>query len=491
VNQGKVEASWTDEDWKVTAGLSYSANHFHTAYYTDADSHNDVIAYVGYGPASNNPTGVRLPSSLFQGTISLSNFISGWSGSPVPSLIKFNPYDYYNYLASLGDPQTTTIAGFNTSCCSDFHGKFNVYEDLGSPNQVNEDNIAPYVSGSAKFTVDGMPLTVNGGVRFESTRMKSYGKFKVLENIAYQAGDSTAYVFTFGSNPSVVEATHNYSYFLPNVDAKLQVRDDMAIRVDASVTMTRPSLGSVVPNESLGGRVGTLTGSNNNADLKPYLSRNFDIAEEWYFAPNSYFSVDTFFKQVTNFNVTGVQKLTTTGVVDPYTGSDAVFNITTQVNGPMANVYGVEIALQYMLGDTGFGAQTNGTLIDTDKKFNPNDLTVSGFAVTGLADSFNATVFYDKNGFEARFAANWRDTYLDHFGQSQNASMFGTEPTFVEASWSLDASLSYDITPQLSAYAEAQNILDAVYHTRGRFTEQLLDVVDYGRHMTVGVHYKL
>lgn len=491
-NQGKVEATWTDEDWKVTAGLSYVANHYHTAYYTDNSKYNDVIAYLGYGPASNNPTGVSLPSSLFQGTISLKNFISGWKGSPVPSLVKFDPYDYYAYLASLGDPWAKNIPGFYYGAgATDFHGTYNVIEDIGSPNQVNEDNFAPYISGSANLTVDGMPLAVNAGLRFETTRMKSFGKYAVLRNMVISAGDPTAYVFTFDDSPSVIAATHNYSYFLPNLDAKLQVRDDMTIRFDASVTMTRPGLGAVVPSLSLGGRVGTLVGTNNNPNLKPYLSRNFDIAEEWYFAPNSYFSIDTFFKQVSNFNISGTTKLTTTGVVDPYTGKDAVFTITTQLNGPMANVYGTEIALQYVFGDTGFGVQTNGTLIDTDKKFDPNDLTTSGFAVTGLADSFNATAFYDKNGFEARFAANWRDTYLDHFGQSQNASTFGIEPTFVEASWSLDASVSYDVTSQINVYAEAQNLLGAVYHTRGRFTDQPLDIVDYGRHITFGMHYKM
>ena len=36
-------------------------------------------------------------------------------------------------------------------------------------------------------------------------------------------------------------------------------------------------------------------------------------------------------------------------------------------------------------------------------------LASSGFAVTGLADSANLVAFYDRNGFQARIAANWRD----------------------------------------------------------------------------------
>jgi len=115
---------------------------------------------------------------------------------------------------------------------------------------------------------------------------------------------------------------------------------------------------------------------------------------------------------------------------------------------------------------------------------------MSGFAVTGLADSANLVAFYDKGGFQARIAANWRDEYLDHFGQQQNTSMFGSEPTFVNATTQVDFSTSYDITPQLNVYFSAQNLNDANYSTHGRYSEQLLDMVDFGRRFTLGFHFK-
>jgi iron complex outermembrane recepter protein len=492
-NQAKVEATWTEDNWKVTAGVNYVANHYRTDYWSNSTSgaDNNVIAYLNYGPASGNSTGVALPASLFKGTISLSNFISGWSGSPVPSLIKFNPDDEYAYLESLGDPYAKNIDGFYYGAgLTNFHGKFYMTQSQTSPQKVNEDNLSPYISGSADFTVDGMPLTVNAGLRYETTRMKSTGKFQLLEKMEISQ-DKTAYLWTYADAITENTATHNYAYFLPNLDMKLQVRDDFVVRINASETLTRPGLSALSPSLSVGGRVGSLVGTGNNPYLKPYLSKNFDIAEEWYFAPNSYFSVDTFFKQVTNFIVSGTSVQTDNGVIDPYTGQVAEFYVTSSVNGPQANVYGVELAFQYIFGDTGFGFQTNGTLIGTDKPYKPSDITTSGFAITGLAHSFNTVAFYDKNGLEARLAANWRDTYLDHFGQMQNGSAFGTEPTFVEGSWSLDGSVGYDITDNLTAYFEINNILGAIYRTRGRFTDQPLDFVDYGRHMTFGVHYKM
>ena len=100
-------------------------------------------------------------------------------------------------------------------------------------------------------------------------------------------------------------------------------------------------------------------------------------------------------------------------------------------------------------------------------------------------------VFYDKDGFQARLAANWQDTYLDHFGQIQNGSQFGSEPTFVNSSWNIDFSTSYDVTDQVTVYFEAMNLTDATYSTHGRYSNQLLDVVDYGRKLMAGVHFKL
>jgi len=91
-NQAKVEAAWTEDSWKVAAGVQYVANHYSTTYWTDITWGDNPdftgVAYLNYGPSSGSPTGIQWPANLFKGTISLSNFISGWKGSPVPDLVK-------------------------------------------------------------------------------------------------------------------------------------------------------------------------------------------------------------------------------------------------------------------------------------------------------------------------------------------------------------------------------------------------------------------
>jgi iron complex outermembrane recepter protein len=55
----------------------------------------------------------------------------------------------------------------------------------------------------------------------------------------------------------------------------------------------------------------------------------------------------------------------------------------------------------------------------------------------------------------------------------------------------LDFSTPSDINSHFNVFFEAINLTDNVYHTRGRFSNQTLNVVDYGRSFTVGVRAKL
>jgi len=80
---------------------------------------------------------------------------------------------------------------------------------------------------------------------------------------------------------------------------------------------------------------------------------------------------------------------------------------------------------------------------------------------------------------------------LSNFGQQQNNSAFGSEPTYTDASTQWDMSTSFDFNEHFSVYLTGQNLNNAVFSTHGRFSEQVLNVVDTGRRFTAGVHLKL
>ena len=265
----------------------------------------------------------------------------------------------------------------------------------------------------------------------------------------------------------------------------------LILRMDASRTLTRPGLANLRPTVNVGTmRVGSLSASGGNPDLKPYLSDNFDAGLEWYYQKNSYFAINAYLKHITNFIVGGVTRGPIDNVIDPSTGQIAIFSINAQINGPEATVKGLEIALQHVFGESGFGLQANATLPSSNREYDRANVTGGAFAITGLAKSANVVAFYDKGGFQIRFAGNWRDEYLLAFGQVQNTGAFGAEPTFVNESLQVDLSASFDVTEQISVFAEALNVTNEVQSTHGRFNNMLLDVFAYGRRFTGGVRYR-
>jgi iron complex outermembrane receptor protein len=493
VTQGKIEAAYSQDGLKIRVGGQYVKDEFQLSNY-DTFTNNYWQAYSGYGPASGSTTGVALPPSLFNNSFSTANFIPGFSGgSGLPSRVPmFNPYSVLSYLQGLGNPQTKNIPGYNYSSVNGFTGTYDTVLNPASYQRISEQTWSGYITIREDTQIGHMPFHMNFGGREEVTKVISSGLGQLPTGLAIQPGDVTAFLVSF-TPTTPVTTTHNYSYFLPNIDLGLEVTDKLKLRFDASRTLTRPALSTLTPvlNVPNTQRVGSLVATGGNPTLDPYLADNFDAGAEWYYKRNSYLSVDFFLKQVSNFIVGGSTRQTINGVIDPSTGQAASFTVTQQVNGPSAVIKGVELAMQHVFGETGFGFTANATFVGTNKKYDPTNITVSGFAVTGLADSANFVGFYDKKGFQARVAVNWRDGYLDHFGQTQNNSAFGTEPTFVNSSTQVDFSTSYDINKQFSVFFEALNLNDATLSTHGRYSNQILDAFRYGRRFTIGAHFRL
>jgi TonB-dependent receptor len=345
------------------------------------------------------------------------------------------------------------------------------------------------VTVDQNFDLGEMTLKANVGLRYDKTDVTTGGIGQLPTALTVQAADHTAFTPT-QTPPAFIQDTNSYHYFLPSLDLNLLVRSDLKLRFDASRTETKPPLNLIVPTLNLTGlRVGALAASGNNPGLLPYLSDNFDLGAEWYYASNDYLSADIFFKHVSQFPVSQTVEKTINGVMDPTTGSLAQWAVTTYLNGPSADVRGIEVGWQQML-KWGFGFQINGTYVKTNAPYNPYLLT-NQFALPGLSNEANLVAFYQRNGFQARVAVNWRGNELQQFGQTNAGGTFGTEPTFVDSTTEVDFSASYDVTSHVSVFFEGLNLNNALYTTHGRFNEMNLDEVEYGPSLTLGVRAKL
>lgn len=473
---------------------------------------------------NGHPFTAQQQQALFSNSFSTgSGFIHGFSnGNLLPAqILAANGFTIKNLLETLGNPYANggsaanpTVNGFNygSACAgtstvkdgpcvavpnsagpvSSYNGTFALAPNIGGYQVIDEHTSAIFVNVFDKTELASMPLTINAGFREERTTLTSQGIAQQPATLTIQPADHTAYLVGYTAAIPVTK-TNRYDYLLPNVDLNLDVTDALKVRLDVSRTLTRPKLTDITPdtNVNQGQRVNALNATGGNPGLLPYLSDNLDLGVEWYYARNSYLAADAFVKNLTNFIVGGTVNEPINNVQLPNNGGTAIFSVTSKVNGPSSQISGLELGWQHTFGDSGFGYQANATFVTTDNPYNKLDLTTSGNAVTGLTNSWNFVGFFDKYGFQFRVAVNHQNEVLSAFGQQQNNSGFGTEPTYTDATTQWDASTSYDFNSHVSVYLDGLNLNDAVYSTHGRFSEQVLNVVDTGRRFTFGVHLKM
>tara|TARA_B100000780_G_scaffold120742_1_gene84538 strand:+ start:19 stop:870 length:852 start_codon:yes stop_codon:yes gene_type:complete len=281
------------------------------------------------------------------------------------------------------------------------------------------------------------------------------------------------------------------------------------------------------------------------------LSTNIDLSFEWYYGDASYFSVGYFEKDVEDFigtdfryenlfgglpDPTESQLFAAVGAELGYTGdtqlkdnyrdiateilgtydiegTTAYQNVTTEVyvqdgearlvgiagegdpyswkiqspvNQEDAKVDGVEINLQHNFGESGFGFIANATFVNADVAFDNSNLE-GQFVLNGLSDSANLVMFYDKNGFQARIAYNWRDDYLSGVGQDQGRF---TNPQNVKAFDQIDISASYEYSDNLTFFFSGINVSESTYRVYSREYHQVLQMGQTGARYDVGMTYK-
>ncbi|HXS21288.1 MAG TPA: TonB-dependent receptor [Steroidobacteraceae bacterium] len=515
INQVKLDATWHTGSTKVNFGVQFVDDLWNSKNYNSFDN-NYWQLWAGYGPGSNNyeyycgslatacpdqhnppagaiqvTHGVPLPPSMFS-PVNVGTWMHGFSGqSNLPStVLEYNPWTVLNYLI------TQPING-------DFmpSGTYPPYSggipqmvlNVSGMQHVDRANYSPFVTAEHNFELGDMTLKVDAGLRWQKTTEHIGTLATHLSALSTQPGDVTAYSFT--RSPAIwTTATSSYKYLLPSLDLNLMVRPDLKVRADFSRTETAPNDQDISPNTTYNGRVGALNATGNNPNLLPYLSDNYDLGAEWYYGSNDYVSLDAFFKHVTQFPVSSVQTITVPGVIDPSPLSPnynklAQFSEATKVNGLAANVKGAELTWQQMLA-YGFGYQINGTYAHSNANFNNYGTVANQFALPGLGNSANLVGFYQTDKLQARVTVQWQAEQLITLGQEQDGGAFAPEPVYLSSSTEVDFSTQYEISSHLSAFFEALNLTDSVYHTHGRFSNQTLNLVDYGRSYSMGVRMK-
>ena len=240
---------------------------------------------------------------------------------------------------------------------------------------------------------------------------------------------------------------------------------------------------------------GDLRASSGDPGLHPFESQNLDVFLDYYYQDNSYISLGYFSKDVKNFIVTDSSTTVFNNVTDPSTGANAQapdpldqtaeFDLVKPRNGEKAKVDGLEFSISHQFAGSGYGLIANMTMVDSNAQLDQMELE-NRFALTGLSDSKNLVLFYEKDKLQWRLAWNHRDGFLQSLVQSQSS-----EPTFVAAYKQLDFSTSYDLSANLSVFFEGINLTNEVVWKHGRYDNQLLLVQDTGTRYSIGIEARL
>jgi len=372
--------------------------------------------------------------------------------------------DFYTANGANVDFQRTYPYAITSRLKNDFSG---VLSELGlngaagpSPTSVNsllaafdadEKTTAGYVMASYDFDA-GIPIDGNVGVRYVQT-----------DDIITGNQRRTALVngVFVPITPTVIDPVrvkNTYGNWLPSVNVRAHLTNNLQLRLAASKTLTRPDFSQLSP--ALTVVQGQLAASQGNPNLSPITSKNADISLEWYLNKSTQIYVAGFYKRVNGFIFTRSTPGVTIGGVDNYT-------LSQPLNSGEGTVKGAEIGYQQFFdflpgAFSGLGIQANATYTDSNA---PTSLVGFSAPLPQLSKySYNIAGIYEKYGISARVAYNYRSSFLSSILAGAYTPPGGTSQPYVFPvntkgyGW-LDASLSYDIGKHLTLTVDAQNLL--------------------------------
>lgn len=345
---------------------------------------------------------------------------------------------------------------------------------VGEGWNVSEQTKAVYIEYNGDADLGDMLLRTNFGVRYVNTQVTSEA--------------------VVGNNPISVE--RDYNNFLPSMNLTLEVTDDLLTRLSYGRSMTRPSLGSLnIASPSFGYTTFTV-GNLGNPALNPYESNDVDLAVEWYFDEGSLLALTIFNKEiVTSLRTEQVEKLIDEEFWDTIY-ADPDYQATAPIGDPATQLYTHNIPVN---NNDGFTVKGYELIYQQPFSFFDNWLSDFGIVAnythvsaedsTGLSpNSYNMTLYYEKDNYGARISMNKRDDYLlNEPGGNGHVQERKYGPTHV------DVSSFYNVNDNLTVTLEIINLTDEeerIYGTGDGAMDLTREYSHTGTQYFLGARYK-
>ena len=320
---------------------------------------------------------------------------------------------------------------------------------IANNRSIQEESLGFFLQGDFNFDIGSIPVRGNVGVRRVETELTSTGWINI-------------------TTPGQV--VHKYTDTLPSFNLVAELTPDLLLRVAGAEVMTRPNLGFLGVGTTFSVAGGARTVTTGNPMVEPFRAKTFDLGLEWYFGDGGLVSFGAFYKDIDSYIQTSRESrpFNTSGLpaslLLPEWGvtPEDEFVFQQPLNTPGGELTGFELAYQqpftFLDGFwSDFGVQLNYTYVDSEIQYLSSSGAPSAKGpMVGLSkNAWNATVYYDNDRFSARVSAAYRDEYMNNVPGREGTDMEGTAATTT-----VDASLAYNISENLSVSLEALNLTD-------------------------------
>ncbi|RZJ42669.1 MAG: TonB-dependent receptor, partial [Brevundimonas sp.] len=347
--------------------------------------------------------------------------------------------------------------------------------NVGDYYEVAEEVVAAYAMANLDFDIGPVPVSVNGGLRYIDTTVTSSG----YHQIQTPTGGTTY-------TPEPVTSEGAYDKVLPSLNFTAELTDSLILRGAASETLIRPALTDLAYKRTASWNSFRFTDGNPN--LEPTYAKQWEVGLEQYLGDGGLLSVSYFWKEIDGLvrqaltgTVPNVTKYNANGTVDGVYTFDVYQPIN--VDGSF-EVNGLEFVAVVPLGMLwepleGFGINANYTILDSSL-MGTSTLNIP-LPPVGLAEStYNFTLFYENDRFQARASYNFKDKYVEGIG-------YEMYPIWRDGYGQTDISVSYNLNDNIQFNLEAINLTDE--RTTGYTMDPSFPVMDEmsGRRITVGM----
>ncbi|MGF7151516.1 TonB-dependent receptor [Sphingomonas zeicaulis] len=262
--------------------------------------------------------------------------------------------------------------------------------------------------------------------------------------------------------------SRSYEDWLPSATVVADITDNLILRAAAAKVMTRPELSDLLPG-SVSIALNTRTVSSGNFLLEPIRAKTADVSLEYYIGRSGIVSVGAFYKDIDTFIQTLQRNIPfgETGLpLSLLAGSDndanTIFTVSNKTNTPGGPLKGIELngqlGLDFLPGFlSNLGVLANYTYVDSKITYCTNTTcttTVRNDLVNLSKNAFNGTIYYEDDKFSIRASGSYRDKFLLRVPSGRAGSdVQGNISAFF-----VDATASYQVTPQIRVTVEAQNL---------------------------------